>query len=305
MNTFWFVIINPTSGNGKSKKNIPKILFLLNKNDVAFKHVITTQANHEFELVQNAIKSGFRKIVSIGGDGTLHNIINGIMHQKEVDSSKIKIAVIPVGTGNDWVKTYGITTNINSCLSIIKEENTIYQDIGKINLTKNNSVIYFNNLAGIGFDGYVVNLINKYKKLGSLSYLIGALIGFSTYKPIELEIVFNSKKIKVVTLMTLIGLCKYSGGGMQLTKNSNPTDGLLDITIIKNLGLGLVLLNILNLFNGKIVDHKKVNTYKTSEINVSILGNTTAFIQADGELINSSNFNITLIPKAIQIIVPK
>ena len=305
MNDYWFVIINPISGNGKSKKYISKIINTLNKEKLNFEYAITEYANHEIEITQKQIKKGFKKFISVGGDGTLHNIINGIFNQSIIATSKIKIAVIPVGTGNDWVKNYGISKNISKNIATIKQENTTTQDIGKITFTKDNTVVYFNNLAGIGFDGHVVNSINKYKKLGSLSYLIGVLTGFSTYKSKQLKIEFNDLEIKVKSLMTLIGLCKYSGGGMRLTHNSNPNDGFFDISIIKHLSLGVVLLNILKLFNGKIINHSKVKTYKTKEISVSIEGTSLPFIQADGELINSGNFNVSLLPKAIQVIIPK
>jgi len=109
----------------------------------------------------------------------------------------------------------------------------------------------------------------------------------------------------VKSLMTLIGLCKYSGGGMQLTHNSNPNNGLLDISIIKDLSLGVVLLNILKLFNGKIVSHSKVDTYKTKEISISILDNSDIYMQADGELLDTSDFKVSLLPKAIQVVILK
>ena len=304
MTNDWFVIINPTSGNGKSKKQIPKLLSELNTNSISFIHVITEHHNHGSELVQKAISKGYRKFISVGGDGTLHNIVNGVMSQSIVNSSEIKIGVIPVGTGNDWIKTYGISKNIKKCIQVIKQEKNILQDIGKINLINYKSIIYFNNLAGIGFDGYVVNSIHKYKKLGSLSYLVGVIKGFSTYKPIQLKITINKEEIITTSLMTLVGICKYSGGGMQLTKNPNTTDGLFDITIAENITIGIVLLNILKLFNGTIVNHPKVKTFKSNHVKIEIHDNSKPFIQADGELITSSDLEFQLIPKAIQFIIP-
>lgn len=304
MNNHWFIIINPTSGNSKYKKHIPKLLALLKSNNIVFQYEVTEYQNHEVELVQNAISNGYKRIISVGGDGTLHNIVNGIMSQNLVNSTDIKVAVFPTGTGNDWVKTHGITNNIIKNITIIKQEKTILQDIGKIYLEKDKSTIYFNNLAGIGFDGHVVNYINKYKKLGFISYLIGGIAGFSTYKPIDLKIILNQIEINTKSLMVLTGICKYSGGGMQLTKNVNSTDGLFDITIVKSISIITLLINILKLYNGKIVNHKKVTTYKTNKIKVIITDKNLPFLQADGELIASSNFEITLIPKAIQFVTP-
>jgi YegS/Rv2252/BmrU family lipid kinase len=303
MNTHWFVIINPTSGNSKHKKHIQKILAVLETNNILFHHQFTAYQKHEMELVQNAISNGYRKIISVGGDGTLHHIVNGIMSQKLVNSTKIKIAVFPTGTGNDWVKTYRITKDIQTNIKLLKQEKTIFQDIGKIDLEKDNSTIYFNNLAGMGFDGHVVKYINKYKKLGSLSYLVGALVGFSTFKPIDLKITLNNKEVTTNSLMVLIGLCNYSGGGMQLTKNPNSTDGLFDVSVINNIRILTLLVNILKLYNGKIVDHKKVTTHTSDKINVEILNNQSPSIQADGELIESSNFRVSILPKAIQFVI--
>jgi len=300
----WFVIINPTSGNGTSKKKWPLIFNELKKQQIDFEYSFSEYKKHSYKLIQNAILQGFTKFICIGGDGTLHNIVNGILSLNPIYISEIKIGIIAIGTGNDWVKNYNIPTNYKKAIEIIKNEHTIKQDIGKINLTAENKIVYFNNLAGIGFDGYVVHKVHKYKNLGSLAYITGAIVSLTSYKKPMLEILFNNTKIKSKTLMLLIGICKYSGGGMQLTKNSNPTDGLFDITFITYFSLLEVLKNIQNLFNGKITNHTLVKNYKTSELKVNILDNQTTYIQADGELIGSGNFSVSILPKALNFIIP-
>ncbi len=104
--------------------------------------------------------------------------------------------------------------------------------------------------------------------------------------------------------MILVGLCKYSGGGLRVTKNPNPLDGLLDITLVKNFSFFELLFNIPKLYNGKIVNHKKVSTFKTKKIIVKNISNNNSFIEADGEIIGINNFNISIIPQAIQFIIP-
>lgn len=102
--------------------------------------------------------------------------------------------------------------------------------------------------------------------------------------------------------MVVCGICKYSGGGMQFTKDVNTTDGLLDITIAKNLNFLDLIINLPKLYSGAIVNHKKVNTYKTSKITVTPI-NAKPFIQADGELITSGKLQISIIPKAINFVI--
>ncbi|WP_111707048.1 diacylglycerol/lipid kinase family protein [Lutibacter citreus] len=308
MKNKWFVVINPTSGNGSSKKKWPLINNELKKQNFQFEFSITQYQKHSIILIQNAIKQGFNKFICVGGDGTLHNVVNAILELKNLTphykQSEIKVGIIPIGTGNDWIKTYKISKDYKKAIQTLKEENYIQQDIGKIILQNTKKEIYFNNLAGIGFDAHVVNKVNKYKNLGYLAYLTGALAGLTSYKKPTLEILFNNKILKTKTLMLLIGLCKYSGGGMQLTKNVTINDGLFDISFIKKITLLTLLLNIKGLFNGKITNHKLVNNYKTSELKIEVLNNEKAYIQADGELIGSGNFHVSILEKAINFIVP-
>ena len=303
MKTDWFLIINPTSGNGKSHKIWKQISNELNTQNIQFSFAFTKYATHEIELVKNAIKNGFTKIISVGGDGTLHHIVNGIMSQKFVETNTIQLAVIPIGTGNDWVKTYNIPAKIEKSILIIKKEKSILQDIGKLE-TENNTVTYFNNVSGIGYDGYVVSKLKKLKRFGGIAYLLSGLVGLLLYKPVNFIIEINGKKLQEKCLMVIFGICKFSGGGMQFTKDINPSDGLFDITIVKNLTLLDMILNLPKLYNGNIVNHKKVTTYKTNSLKVTPISKTEKpFIQADGELIDSGSVTVSIKEKAIQFIV--
>jgi len=304
MNTDWFLIVNPTSGNGKSKKSWQHISTLLKNHGIRFSFAFTEYSKHESELAQHAIKNGFTKIISVGGDGTLHHIVNGIMSQNFVETNTIQLAVIPIGTGNDWVKTYNIPANIEKSILIIKKGTSVWQDIGKLS-SENNANIYFNNVAGIGYDGYVVNKLKKLKKFGPIAYLLSGIYGLFFYKKTTFNIEINNKILKEKCLMTIFGICKFSGGGMQFTKDVHPSDGLLDITIAKNLTLLDLILNLPKLYNGTIVHHKKVTTYKTDYIKVTPTSTLEKpFIQADGELIDSGSVTVSILKNAIQFVVP-
>lgn len=297
----WFVIINPASGNGRSKKKWPVIKKLLDEYGFDFDFAFTKHANNSTEIAQNTIEKEFRNIISVGGDGTLHNIVNGVMRQIKVPSTNISIGVVPIGTGNDWIKTHNIPKDIEKAIQLIKNGNTKIQDVGKIELiNQGKKPVYFVNLTGIGFDGYVVNRMQKYKRFGALSYLIGALLGLLSFKNFHSQVVLNSEEISEKTLMVLIGLCKYSGGGMQLTNAPNPFDSLFDITIAQNFSKFDVLLNLPKLFNGKITSYKKVMSFKTTSIEITTQEEGCSYIQADGELIGKGFLKATIIPKAFR-----
>ncbi|WP_299522648.1 diacylglycerol kinase family protein [uncultured Lutibacter sp.] len=300
----WLVIVNPVAGNGAFKKKWSLIYNELIAQNFEVEVVFTEYKNHAVKIVQTSIKQGFTKFICVGGDGTLHSMVNGVLSLNPLNILEIKIGIIAIGTGNDWIKTYNISKDYKKAIQIIKTENTIKQDIGKITIAKNNETVYFNNLAGVGFDGYVVNKVHKFKNLGFLAYLTGALVSLTSYKKSELEIIFNNTILKGKCLMLLIGLCKFSGGGMQLTKDSNPTDGLFDISYVQKITLLTILSNIKGLFNGNITNHKLVNNYKASSLQIKVLDNTKTYIQADGELIGSNDFSVSILPKAVSFIVP-
>ena len=295
----WFVIINPTSGNGSCKRKWPKIKAILKAEGFDFDFSFTKRSNHGSELTQNAINQGFKDVICIGGDGTLHNIINGLLQQRLTDSSAINIGVIPIGTGNDWVKTYNIPLDIEKSISIIKNGKLNQQDLGKIEFVGDDrKPVYFNNLAGIGFDGFVVSRVGKIKRLGSLAYLIGAISGLFAFKNFHAKVILNNKEIVTKSLMILVGLCRYSGGGMQLTQNPNPKDGLFDVAVAKDLSKFEIIKNLVNLFNGKIVNHSKVVNIKVNDLIIKTALTKRPFIQADGELIGTGNIRLSIIEKA-------
>ena len=295
----WFAIINPTSGNGSSKQKWPQIKSLLQSYNFDFDFGFTEHENHSPELLQQAIENGVLNIICIGGDGTLHNIVNGIMNQTIVPSNEINIGVIPIGTGNDWVKTHNIPNDFEKAIQLIKNGNKKTQDLGEIEfLNEDRKPVYFNNLAGVGFDGFVVSKVHKYKHFGALAYLTGAVLGLFSFKNFKSKVVVDNTEINSKTLMVLVGLCNYSGGGMQLTKDANPFDGLFDISIAKNIGKLDIIKNLTKLFNGKIVNHRKVETLKSDSITITIDEENLPFIQADGELIGKGNIHVSIVPKA-------
>ena len=300
MSTSWFIIANPISGNRNFSKQWKEIQQLLNNKKIDFSFAFTKFSKHEIELVDTAIQQGFRNIISIGGDGTLHNVVNGIMTQRYAKTSDITIAVIPQGTGNDWIKTYNIPNNVKKAIEIIHKKNIILQDIGV--LETDNSTVFFNNVAGLGYDGYIVNKLKTLKSFGSLAYILSGIAGLLFYKKTVFKIIFDDKILETNCLMTVFGICKFSGGGMQFTKNVNSTDGLLDVTIAKNLNMFDLILNLPKLYSGKIVDHKKLETYKTKAIKV-VPKTAKPFIQADGEVIGTGEVQVKIIEKAINFVV--
>jgi len=296
----WFLIVNPSAGNTNFRKSWICIQSLLKTKEIYFSFAFTQYTKHELILVDEAIKQGYRNFISVGGDGTLHHVVNGIMMQRYTKTSNIKLGVIPLGTGNDWIRTYKIPNSIEKAINVIVNNTVIFQDIGCITLASGNKE-YFNNLAGIGYDGYVVKNLKYLKKLGSIAFLLSGLYSLLFYKKTSYKTYINNECIKEKCLMIVFGICKYSGGGLQVTKEPNPRDGLLDVTIVKNFSFLNILFNIPKLYNGKIVDHNKVTTYKVKDFKIE--ENTNSIIEADGEIVGTGSLKVHIIPNAIQFLI--
>ncbi|MCA0932965.1 diacylglycerol kinase family lipid kinase [Lutimonas saemankumensis] len=301
LRSHWYIVCNPTSGGGISNRSLKRILNYFKKFNLSYEIVITQYAHHEEILVHEAIEKGHLNFVCIGGDGTIHHMINGIMKQTLVEPKKITLAAIPKGTGNDWVKNYNIPKSEEKAVELIFTNKRITQDIGKITLLKSNKVFFFNNAAGIGFDAHVVKNIEKYRKWKKLAYLFGGLTSFASFKNCELEYTLDSLAQKNEIFMINVGLCKYSGGGMQLTDYSNHQQGIFDLTVIKSILFSRIIRNLNNLYNGKIAEIKEVHCRKAKR--VQILKNKDHYIQADGELLGKGSALFEIIPSSIQFIV--
>ncbi|EDP96817.1 diacylglycerol kinase family protein [Kordia algicida OT-1] len=299
----WFLIVNPTSGSFTGKRKWTQIAATFEAEEIPYDFEFTTKPQHEYELVLQGLKKGYRKFVSVGGDGTLHHVVNGLMQQKSVSLTEVKLGVIPLGTGNDWVKTYKIPKNIKKAVQIIKAEHTILQDIGQLSLLNVDKTVFFNNVAGLGFDGYVVQRNERLKFLGAASFLISTVLSLASYTSTEFVIESTEHKLTTKSLLTIVGICKYSGGGMQLTKDVDSADGLFDVSIAKHFSLWKLLKNAVGLFNGAIVHHKQVTTFKTNLITINT-SQDKVFIQADGELIGTGGFTATILPKALPFVIP-
>ena len=295
----WFLIVNPSAGNTNFRKSWICIQSLLKTKEIFFSFAFTQYTKHELVLVDEAIKQGYRNFISVGGDGTLHHVVNGIMMQRYTKTSNIKLGVIPLGTGNDWIRTYKIPNSIEKAINVIINNTVIFQDIGCITLASGKKE-YFNNLAGIGYDGYVVKNLKYLKKIGSIAFLLSGLYSLLSYRKKKYSITIRDETLKEECLMIIFGICKYSGGGLRVTKDPDPIDGLLDITIVKKFSFFNLLFNLPKLYNGNIVHHKKVDNYKVKELNII---NDNSIIEADGEIVGTGSLKVHIIPNAIQFLI--
>ena len=303
----WMIIVNPKAGLGHGLKDWPVISNQLNRSGVEFSCVFTEKKYHAVELTVKAISDGYRKIVVIGGDGTVNEVVNGIFIQKIEPTTNIKLAVIPAGTGNDWVRMYGIPKAYTEAVKAIVAERSILQDVGLISYQE--TLIthrrYMANVAGIGFDAMVNRRFNKLKdegRSGKWLYLTSTLKALFKYRSKRFKITIDGKVFFDTDMFSAtIGIGKYNGGGMLPMPAAVVDDGLFDITVIKHLKKLGVLLSFKKLYNGQIYKHPKVIATQAKRIEIESYPESP--IEVDGEALGFSPFSFELVPQSIRVVV--
>ncbi len=303
----WFVVINPVAGKGKGLGDWPYISKLLRDNGIAYDAVFTEKKYHAVELTVEAINKSYRKIMVVGGDGTLHEVVNGIYIQKVATATDIVIGVIPVGSGNDWGRTFGIPHLYADSIKAIVGERSVIQDCGVLTYyeSKVKHTRYMANMAGFGLDGYVNQRYTRVKErgrvTGRVTYIMTLLRSLMTYRPIPMSIWVDGEKVicgKVLTGVIAIG--KYNGGGMIQAPNAVVDDGLFDITVVCN-GSSLTVLRYFKaLFNGKIYSVPNARYFQGKHI---IIESPKGIIEVDGEPLGIAPYDFKIIERQIRVVV--
>ncbi|MCF8227322.1 MAG: diacylglycerol kinase family lipid kinase [Bacteroidales bacterium] len=307
----WLVIVNPHAGSGKGRKDWPGIRKLLIEKKFRFKEVLTKARFHAINIAKDQIEKGCRKIIVVGGDGTLNEVVNGVFIQKKYPTKDITIGMITVGTGNDWGRMYRIPFKYKKAIKVLKKGKTFVQDAGKVRyqLNGNTENRYFVNMAGMGFDALVAQKTNALKEKGrggTTAYLYNLMTGLFQYKITRLKIDVDNKDVFDGDVFSMsLGICKYNGGGMMQLPDAIPDDGLFDLTVIRKTSKFKIIRNIKNLYDGSFVKLDEVSTFRGSYIRVVSIPEKSVFLETDGESLGHSPLEFEIIPSSVKVIVNK
>ncbi|MFA5327708.1 MAG: diacylglycerol kinase family protein [Prolixibacteraceae bacterium] len=301
----WFLILNPHAGSGRGKKDQAQILGLLKKNGFSFELGVSEFPKHAIQLTSKAIDAGYRNLVVAGGDGTLNEVVNGIFSQTVCNPEEIIVGMIPVGTGNDWIKTFGIPNHYIEAIKILTHGHTMSQDIGRISYGENGTgkTCYFANMAGFGFDAMVAEKTNRLKdqgKKGILLYLQALASSFLNYQTCKTRIEIDGHEIDEMIFSASIGIGKYNGGGMMQAPDAVPDNGMFQVTIIRKIGIFGILRNLAGLYSGEFVKDHRVSTHPARHISISSAKNISG--EADGEILGDNKFTIELYSQKLVVI---
>lgn len=303
----WKVIVSSRSGKGRASKVWEKASSILKRKGVSFSASITEYQYHAIELARKAVLAGYRKIMAVGGDGAIHEVLNGVMSQNEVPSNEVTLAILPVGSGNDWPRLHRIPNDVEDAVRIILNGRTMVQDTVRVESVRDGRplVRYMANIGGLGFDSYVCFLFDNAKmrgRAGAPLYFKSLLKGFFGYRckdfriRVDGEEFFSGKALSVA-----LGNGCYCGGGMMQTPDADCQDGLLDITVIKQMWKPKLLCHIKKLYNGKITQVSGVTAARSSSV-IEIDSDPGVYLEIDGESCGCTPVTARIVPHAINVI---
>lgn len=297
----WAVILNPISGNGKAVKISEDLLRLLNQAFPGSILVRTEFGGHATLLTQDLYTRGFRHFLVLGGDGTINEVVNGLINKPDAQFS-----AFPAGTGNDWCRNWNIPSRPEKFIQMLLSGKEKIQDLGVVEYNQSR-FRYFVNIAGCGFDGLVAGLANQAKKAGKgglFTYVQSLLAGLYKYKEGYVSVETNAEIYSFRMFSCLAGIGQYGGGGMKISPGARPDDGLLEITLAGKISRLKVLLNAFRLFDGSFVKLKEVRRFSAKSIRLSGSSEEEISVQVDGEILTTLPITISVVPQALRILVP-
>jgi diacylglycerol kinase family enzyme len=304
----WIFIVNPVAGNGSARRLWPSIETALRQAGFPLEVAYTQAKLDAKEIAMRAIREGIRKIAAVGGDGTANEVVNGIFMQTECPTREIVFTVLPIGTGNDWIKTHGIPKGFSKWLAFFKGKNTRFHDVGWLTFMQGGiqQKRYFINVAGLSYDGFVARESEQYKSWTSNALLYLFLIFRCLFRFVipRTKVVAGDLSFSDYFYTINIGICRYSGGGLQLVPQANPFEGKLALTLIRRVSKPGVLLAMPLFYLGKIGLHPATSLHRVSELSIAPLDEQPVLLEADGEFLGEAPVAAGILPQSLQVLVP-
>lgn len=297
------LILNPAAGKGRGKKNFDAICSALSEKFKNLEVKKSEYPGHIVEISKNAVKDGCQRIISIGGDGTPFEIINGVYADGK-PGHEIELGTIPAGTGNSFIRDFDevfpekwVEHVVNGKTRKVDMVEFTYFMQGKE--VKN----YFINILGVGLIADILKLTNeKLKFLGTLGYSLAVLIRLFKGMNNRMKVTVDDQNFELKNSALVISNSKYTGGEMKIAPMADTNDGKVDMIVFNEVNRREILNIFANVFKGKHVNHPKVKVFNGSEMEID--AEPQQLLTADGELLGETPMKLKVLPGELKILAP-
>lgn len=299
------LIYNPTAEKGYAAKKLPQIKNLLEQAGVEYDLVTTTGSGHAIEVARQAAEDGAALVIAAGGDGTVNEVVNGLMQAKVNGSGRPALGVLPIGRGNDFAFGVGIPLELENAVKVLAEGKRRTIDIGHFAGGDYPGGRYFANGIGMGFDTVVGFEADKIKRLhGAASYLVALLRTIFLYSKAPVyEVNLDNVTLHQPFLMISVMNGRRMGGTFYMAPDSSPSDDTFDLCLAGHVSQIKILPLAMKFLNGSQAGHPAVNMVRSKKISVRAIEGTIP-AHADGETICTAGkeLHIELVPASLDVV---
>lgn len=296
------VILNPWSDRGRARKQIERILEL-SKPYGGLDLALTEQPGHARLLAREAADEGYDLVVAAGGDGTVHEVVNGLVRGNRAD---VALGVLPIGSGNDFAFGLGIPLELEAAVPRLFTGQQQAVDLGRVE-DEHGRYEFFQNNLGVGFDAVVVIRTETITRIhGFMMYFVAVLQTILLYyQTHHLELCFDDEAVEQDSLFLALGIGPRGGGGFLLTPDAKVDDNLIDSCLVNPVGRLTMLSMLLRVMKGTHITSPHVTMRKSQRILVK--SQTPLPIHVDGEMFayprdNVQQVTITSVPAAVRVV---
>ncbi len=298
-------LVNPASANGSTRRRWPELARRAAAAGLDGGALFSERPGHLGELAREAVLGGAARLVVVGGDGTVHEVVDGLM--KADLGGHVELSVIPFGTGKDFVRSLRIPARLDDALQVARTGDVRTVDVGRATYTAEGgqAVAYFANFAGAGISGAIAERANRTTKAlgGKVSFFWATIAVFSRWPPADMTIEIDGEPRQARLLEALAMNGDYTAGGMWVAPEAAPDDGRFDVVLIGDFTKPEFATTFPKIYRGRHVGHPKVEIVRARELRVD--ASSPLPIVLDGEQPGTTPVRFELVPRALRVRVPR
>ncbi len=302
MSTEAFAVVNPVAGGGRVGATWSTLSEALRQAGLQFQAQLTGRPGDGTPITRKAIAEGFRHIICVGGDGTVNEVVNGLVLDGRIPSDVV-LSILPQGTGSDFGRAMNIPRVTAEAVRLAASGRTRVVDIALIRCLRDGQPVerYFVNVAGVGFDGDTCVRVNRMSKRlgGTIPYLTGLVMSLISYQNKPTVVTHDGQRVRGKYNSVVVCNGQYFGGGMWVGPRAAADDGLLDVVILGDLNKVELLLNLPRVYRGTHLTHPKVSTFRTRHVRIESEGRM--YLEAEGELVGETPAELSILRSALTI----
>ncbi len=295
------LICNAASGRGGVGRTLPEVRRHLEARGLEYDVRYTQAPGHATVIAREALDAGCRLVVAVGGDGTVHEVVNGMIEDDRPVNRDAALGVVAAGTGSDFIKTFGLPAMPGHAVAHLDGGESFPIDVGKLTFVRDGEIVvrYFPNIAEAGLGAAVVARAETLPRwLGPMVYFFAFWLTLTKHKPAHARVDLVDRVYEGPMNNLVVANGQFFGGGMKIAPKAAPTDGLLDIQIEHARKFEEIAL-MPKVFKGEHVPHRDI--IEAKRVRCSISADRPLPVEADGEVLGTTPATFEVLPEVINL----